>query len=49
MLEVGDALPADDMERWLQQNYPGKCLSPPGALASQLAKQLQLEECVLRV
>ena len=48
VLEVGDALLADDMERWLQQNYLGKCLSPPGALASQLAKQLQLGECVLR-
>ncbi len=49
MLEAGNALLADDMERCLQQNYLGKCLSPPGALASLLAKQLQLEECVLRV
>ncbi len=48
MLEESDALLAEDMERWLQINYPRKCLSPPCALASLLAKQLQLKECVLR-
>ncbi len=47
VLREDDALPAEDLEEWLCANYPDKCLSPPGTLAAQLAKHLQLEEAVL--
>ncbi len=47
VLVPDDALPADYLEAWLWENFPERCLGPPGSMASQIAKHLQLVEGVL--
>ena len=42
-----DALPVDHLTDWLQENCPDQSLSPPGTLAAQLAKGLEVEEKML--
>ena len=44
-----DALPADHLMEWLQENCPDHILSPPGALTAQLAKGLEVDERMLHI
>ena len=44
-----DALLVDHLTDWLHENCPDQSLSPPGTMAAQLAKGLEVEEKMLHL